>query len=296
MTKYIIEGNINFYQELYSSLDNVEDNNNINNICLISNKKLEENFIKMDCGHTFNYLPLFLDIKNHKNKYNGMEGTTSKLNIGEIRCPYCRKKQTNLLPYIEELNLGKINGVNYLNPNVKDKPSYYKYKICEFIESNPNYNENGINPMLNSFNKLDNCKNIKCSSHYASQINIENINDEKYYCWNHKKLIIKKYKQEQQEKIKEEIKIKKLKIKEELKISKEQIKTKLKEEKLKIMQELKINKSKNIIINKDENLIIGESTILKKETCIQILKCGKRKGLQCGCKVFENNFCKRHLH
>jgi len=39
MTKYIIEGNINFYQELYSSLDNVEENN-FNNLCLISNKEL----------------------------------------------------------------------------------------------------------------------------------------------------------------------------------------------------------------------------------------------------------------
>jgi hypothetical protein len=41
-----------------------------------------------------------------------MEGINMRLNNVEIRCPYCRKKQTGLLPYYEELGLEKINGVN----------------------------------------------------------------------------------------------------------------------------------------------------------------------------------------
>ena len=38
----------------------------------------------MECGHKFNYLPLFNDIKNHKQKFNGMEGTSSKLDLNQI--------------------------------------------------------------------------------------------------------------------------------------------------------------------------------------------------------------------
>ena len=115
-------------------------------------------FFSEQLSFLLNYLPLFYDIKNHKQKFNGMEGSSSKLNMNQIRCPYCRKKQIGILPYYEEMNLGKIMGVNYINPNYIEKPSYNKYKYCEFLSPNPNYCAEGINPIESSSNKNDNCK------------------------------------------------------------------------------------------------------------------------------------------
>ena len=47
--------------------------------CLITNLPLTDTHFKMQCGHKFNYMPLFLDIKNHKQKFNVMEGSGTKL-------------------------------------------------------------------------------------------------------------------------------------------------------------------------------------------------------------------------
>ena len=181
MTDYIIEGNVNFYHELYNSLD-IEDeyNNDNDNLCLITNQPLTENFIKMECGHKFNYLPLFYDIKNHKQKFNGMEGSSSKLNMNQIRCPYCRKKQIGILPYYQELELGKITGVNYINPDYKDKLACCRYRRCEFLTPNPNYCAQGINPLETSPYPTANCKFFTCNQTYALQINNGIVDGENY--------------------------------------------------------------------------------------------------------------------
>ena len=70
MNKYKIEGNIDFFEELYKSLDNEENLDEDTNTCLITNQSLTDKFIQLQCGHKFNYVPLFLDIKNQniKNK------------------------------------------------------------------------------------------------------------------------------------------------------------------------------------------------------------------------------------
>lgn len=325
MTNYFIEGNVDFYQELYNSLD-IDDiyNDDDNNLCLITNQPLVENFIKMECGHKFNYLPLFNDIKNHKQKFNGMEGSSSKLNMNQIRCPYCRKIQIGILPYYEDMELGKIAGVNYINPN--PKPCCYKYKHCDFLTPNPNYCAEGINPLESSLNDTDNCKFFKCKHKYALQINsgiiaVENYGDEKHYCWSHKKLMIKKYKKEILDKQKEETKKEKLKIKEELKKEKEEKKQKEKEEKQKTKEDLKmkskgekeekikakgeiktksIKKQDNNFSDTSENIILGSIDIIdyqvKNELCIEIIKSGTKKGSQCSCKKFKDDLCKRHLN
>ena len=70
MNKYNIEGNISFYDELYKSLDDdVGQDAENEEICLITNMPLTDTHFKMQCGHKFNYKPLFLDIKNHKQKF-----------------------------------------------------------------------------------------------------------------------------------------------------------------------------------------------------------------------------------
>ena len=64
--KYKVEGDIDFFSELYKSLDQDENNNDDDNKCLITNETLTDRFVKLNCGHSFNYLPLLYDIKNHK--------------------------------------------------------------------------------------------------------------------------------------------------------------------------------------------------------------------------------------
>lgn len=300
MNKYIIEGGIDFYEELYKSLD-IEDTNEKTeedeNLCLITNQPLVEKFIQLNCGHKFNYIPLFLDLKNHKQKFNGMEGTASKLTIDEIRCPYCRTKQKGVLPYYEELGFPKINGVNHINPFTSSKSA--SFKTCEFISLNTLYDPSGNNPTDFNSNNTGNCKFIKCF-HTGTNLGYisENYVDDKHYCWQHKKEMIKKYKKEikdnqkaQAKKAKDE---EKQKAKEEAKKAKEDTKEKAKKEK----EEAK-KASKNKPIIETENVVVGENNIVIDLTgntgCIEILKSGQNKGKPCGCKIILDDLCNRHF-
>ena len=106
--KNIIEWKHEFFDELNS--DTINDNT-LDNICLITKSELILNSIKLPCNHTFNYLPLYNEICKQKNsKGNILE--TQKLSLNQIKCPYCRTKFDNLLPYIEICGVNKIRGVN----------------------------------------------------------------------------------------------------------------------------------------------------------------------------------------
>ena len=299
MDKYIIEGGFDFYEELYKSLDIEETNEKTeedDNLCLITNQSLTDNFVKLNCGHKFNYSPLFLDLKNHKQKFNGMEGSSSKLSTDEIRCPYCRTKQKGVLPYYEELGFPKINGVNHINPLAISKST--SYKTCEFVSLNTLYDPSGNNPEEFNLNNSGNCKFIKCF-HTGTQIvhSSENYGDEKHYCWQHKREMIRKYQKEikdkqkaQAKKVKEE---EKQKAKDESKKAKEEAKEKAKEEKQKAKKSLK---TKPTI--ETENVVIGETNIIDltgNTGCIEILKSGQNKGNPCGCKTILDDLCNRHF-
>jgi hypothetical protein len=41
-------------------------------------------FVKLNCGHNFNYIPLFNDLVNHKKKFNMMESNSGFLKKDEI--------------------------------------------------------------------------------------------------------------------------------------------------------------------------------------------------------------------
>ncbi len=323
MKKYSVEGDIDFFAELYKSLDEEEIKNKTeddDNICLITKKPLTDNFVEMSCGHKFNYIPLYYDILNHKKKFNNMEGSTTRLKQNEIRCPYCRKRSVGLLPHYEGSSLPKVSGVNYLDPNYNAEtdtiPTSSYYKKCEFLTPNIYFNfasENVVeiyNPSLN----LEDCKYVKCN-HMGTQFNHEQILefsiDDKYYCWNHKKIVIKNNKKLKADKIKQE----KLKLKEETKQKANEEKLKLKEkekeEKLKLKEELKksvqlakMNKKTKTTVNNNnldnDNVVISSSAVENVVEpnnillCQEILKSGKNKGSPCGDKIFENNLCKRH--
>ena len=59
---YIIEGDIDFWNELN---DDSEDVNKIEK-CLLTNSPLSRNYIKLPCGHKFNYKPLYNEIIHSK--------------------------------------------------------------------------------------------------------------------------------------------------------------------------------------------------------------------------------------
>lgn len=291
MHKYNIEGNIDFFAELYKSLDVEDETQKVesdNNLCLISDTPLTDKFVTLLCGHKFNYIPLYHDLVNHKLKFNGMESSLGKLHQNEIRCPYCRKKQNTLLPYYEELGLKKVNGVNA--PFQHESNGIYKK--CEYQIPNPLFNEDMPESSINS-------KSLCCGNLYATQIsqpgNIttnyqpENFGDEKSYCFSHKKIMISKYKKEKKDNELAE----KLKLKEE--------KQKLKEEKQKLKKEKVNNKKKTLSTQQplqDENMVLGPTQIQIDENefwgCVQILKTGSNKGKPCGLGIFNENLCKRH--
>lgn len=113
---YKIDGNIDFYKEL----QNMESDDTIQNspICLISREPLYGRYVSLECGHSFNYLPLFKDIYNHKKKFNFKEGKDSHLKINQIRCPYCRNIQNSVMPYYSEFNV-EHHGINIIHPSIK---------------------------------------------------------------------------------------------------------------------------------------------------------------------------------
>lgn len=183
-----VEGNFNFYEELKKQLNDCNneivsivsgdvENTNTNTPqntstpsitmtntktvnsqqedddikkCLITNEKLTEGNVTMLCNHSFNYIPLFNDLFHHK-KMLYLE--TQMLKTNEIRCPYCRNKQSVLLPYYECMGVPKIAGINYfkrvgtfvgnceyeqLKKNIASKEWYSSIKKQFVDESDPN--------------------------------------------------------------------------------------------------------------------------------------------------------------
>lgn len=317
--KYIVQDNINFYEELYKSLDNDNDNDNDNNndngldldnddnnLCLITNKKLTDKYIKLNCGHKFNYIPLYNDLVNYKCKFVNMESNQNFLSHNQIRCPYCRNKQFGILPYYDDLNLPKVHGVNFLDevklPNVnkccyKEKNDLYNESLEESTIANPKYFY-CYNPGFKINNKMYNLD--------------DNFNDTNHYCYHHKIQIIKKYREEQKAKLKEEkLKLKEEKMKEKAleKLKQKEIK-KQEKENAKLQEKMDKKEKKDKKDKKEtksgqqeiENVILGPS-IISSETineeptyCVQILKTGPNKGLKCLSLSYKDEFCKRHYN
>jgi len=325
MSKYNIEGGIDFFSELYKSLD-IEENDQKteedNNVCLITNQQLEDKFVKLECGHKFNYIPLLNDIKNHKQKFNHMEGGNTKLKQNEIRCPYCRNKQVGVLPYYEELEVKKINGVNFYDPSsniASCNDCASNFPKCKYLTPNLQYNPDAKYKIeIASKYSGKNCKFFTCmySGHYHISQLIPNYHDaEMVTCFSHKNKIIKEYNLNLKNKAKEE----KQKAKEEAKQKAIDEKQKAKEDKQKLKEEKQKEKGEKKYVKKNktkENKIIGSINIVDASNnnvdasnnnvdasnnilnsgCIEILKSGNKKGTQCGAKKHDGYRCKRHFN
>ena len=106
--------NFDFFKELKKIQPNkntVITTNSPIEKCLISKLPLEKNHITLPCTHKFNYVSLYKELiiqKKNKNHLN-----TVSLNIGEIKCPYCRTISKKLIPYIPLEGVKKVYGVNH---------------------------------------------------------------------------------------------------------------------------------------------------------------------------------------
>ena len=286
MKNYKVDGVEHF--DFYSCLnddDDADDNNNNNDadheMCLITQQPLVDKFVKLNCGHKFNYIPLYNDLVNHKTKFNTMESSIGFLKKDEIRCPYCRQKQKGYLPYYPELYLSKINGVNWLEPTINF--STEGSNKCGYLVYNELFN-----------NELPECvetniKYIKCGcyGHYKLNFLENNIQDDNYYCYNHKSTVMKKYKLEIKQQQKEDAKALKLKQKAEVKKAKEELKQKEK------LDKLKLKVDENVVLSVSGTPVVDDDNTT---LCCEILKSGTHKGDKCCAKAFEGQLCKRHYN
>jgi uncharacterized Zn finger protein (UPF0148 family) len=277
LKNYIIDENskINFYEELYKSLDepvsHVDDD-----LCLITNTPLIENWVKMECNHKFNYVPLYNDILNHKKNFNKLERRFLK--SGEIRCPYCRNIQNTLLPYYDVPGVKLVHGVNYFDETVDKQNKIgdtmnngYVQGACAYTTKYCTVLEDGTNVE----------KIVSCLSTYVKPFEL----DGKTYCISHKYLALKEYQKQQKLKAKQDAKDAKILAKLLEKEAKLQAKLLEKEAKAQAKTQSKAEKKKQPVLL--------ENTIL--DGCVEIIKSGPKKGTLCGCKVKQNNMCGRHM-
>jgi hypothetical protein len=260
---YLVDGNINFYDELYKSLD-VETEEEDENTCLITNTVLKENYVTLDCSHKFNYDAIFNDIYNHKKIYNIMEKHCLK--SSEIRCPYCRNIQQKLLPFVEGFK--KVHGVNFFDENVElsNNNIYNTGNCC--------YNYNTQNKIIDlSEQNINDIIQKKCYNTYGKTFN------DKFYCILHYNYMHKNLIDKNKLIKKKEMEDKKLKIKQLIILAKTQKKQEKEEKK-----EQKIQKK-----NQDQ-----QNIVIAPDVCSQILKSGKNKGTQCCKKITNNGLCTRH--
>lgn len=119
MTNYIIDGSINFYEELMKD-EEIDENN----VCLLSNLPLDETHIQLPCSHKFNYIYLFNEVKSSKKPNYLNVGYSSNYHIrsDEIMCPYCRKRFDTLLPPCKNIQgASLIKNVNKSNKTLPIK-------------------------------------------------------------------------------------------------------------------------------------------------------------------------------
>lgn len=291
---YIIEngGSLNFYEELYKSLDQPAETGSSDDLCLITSSPLTENWVQLECKHKFNYVPLYHDILNHKKTFNRLERRVLK--AGEIRCPYCRNIQSTLLPYHEMVGISQVHGVNCFD---ESQEKLQKVHVDDYVKGKCAYitNYTSIGKDGTEIVKMSKCINI----------NVKLLElDGKTYCMHHKyyamkdhakaeKLKAKQAKEQakiEKEQAKEQAKLEKEQAKEQAKLEKEQ--AKLEKQQAKPEKKSKKMQSENIII---QNVDIENVNVEKVGGCIEILKSGTKKGSLCGCKVKQDGFCGRHF-
>lgn len=123
MSTFVTANNV-FYEEFMLGLDKEEPDNETKR-CLITNEPLEKYAITLNCGHSFNYGPLFkaTDCYLLSRCHNDEKNTPTM-------CPYCRVITEGLLPYVPYYDAYQKIGINLPKTN-----SFGKNKCNAIIKS-----------------------------------------------------------------------------------------------------------------------------------------------------------------
>jgi hypothetical protein len=122
--------------------------------CLITGQPLNACHVKLPCGHQFNYEPLYQEVMRQKGRF-GWNNYHEKLNLYQVKCPYCRCIANQLLPYID----------NNLHPVIKrltgiNAPAF----AC--MPGTPCENDN-----CNSNAFCEHNESVYCYKHYQKALN-----------------------------------------------------------------------------------------------------------------------------
>ena len=98
----------NFNDLLSSSINDDSDDENNDDICLISHETLDDTHVRLVCSHKFNYSFIYAEVVNQKFSSNHNE--IQRLKKFQFKCPYCRRIQDGVLP--SNPNFPKTNTVN----------------------------------------------------------------------------------------------------------------------------------------------------------------------------------------
>ena len=261
-----------FNKQLYMMMAEEEKIEENEKVCLITNNKLTDNYVILNCNHTFNYEAIFNEVKKQKIKYNHLEVTRLKRN--EIKCPYCRTIQTGLLPYVEGFE--KIKWVNH----------------PEALQCLPNK-----------------CTYIFASGKKKGQSCGKGCS--KKYCTSHEKIMLKRKKKllekNKKQLTKQLLKEKKLLEKQHKQLlnKNKKLKEKIENYKVKLpVNDPLIDVIDNMINEIKKNKFQNPNIKVKQEEkktgvfpCEYVFKRGKNKGMQCMCqKIFKDGYpwCRTH--
>ena len=151
----VLEGNINFYDEL-NKLDTDDEDEN-EPLCLLTNLPLDKNSIKLSCNHEFNFLPLYKEVVQQKTRTNSSYLNTDKLAYNQIKCPYCRQKTENLLPHVRlNKDMSFISGVN------TPESLCMKFHTCNYLFKSGKNKDNCCSKQ--AYFDVEGCF---CSTHHA---------------------------------------------------------------------------------------------------------------------------------
>ena len=301
MKKYNIEGNINFYEELFKSLD--EDTDDESTLCQITGFVLESNSVTLECNHKFNYEPLYKEICRQKFQCSTYDIHTMNkkdqikiMNINLdyfIKCPYCRNIQFTILPYYKELGLKARYGINSLDSTLSDKPKNKKNSSYNDLDDSTFYSYGKIFKKGQCSFIVNKLKGTLCSINpYVTPM----VNTNKLFCNYHYKISVQYLKNEEKQKKIEE---KQKKIEEKLKLLEEKNAERIANDllPLKRLPVIKKKVAENVVEKAQQ---IGQYVPETEEQqilgCNAILKSGPNKGSQCNCiKIYTNGLCMRHI-
>ena len=188
--------NNDFYDALYKSLDDEDDTENK---CLITNLPLLDDCITLDCDHKFNYKSIYTEAYKQKTKNNAIELPNKSV---YFKCPYCRKIQEKLLPFVDTIETPLVYGINTLD---------VKYDVSAINTINSKFDQGKHGKCEYTWNNLITNEIVLCSDTYVILLKEDN----KCYCYSHKYLVLKEINKNaklalkvEQKKLKDEIKLK----------------------------------------------------------------------------------------